>query len=66
MYNGPGKCAFYGGNSYEGEFSQGMMHGQGVFTWADDLRYEGEFLHNSVTGKGTYTWTDMRYAVNHL
>ena len=57
-YVGTGKAVFRGGNSYSGEWSNGVMHGKGIYTWIDGTIYDGDFDKNEMTGKGTYTWSD--------
>lgn len=37
-----------------------MMHGRGVFTWADGRCYEGQYLNDKKHGRGKYTWPDGR------
>ncbi|KAK6328282.1 hypothetical protein J4Q44_G00002600 [Coregonus suidteri] len=44
--------------STRGMFSVGVMHGRGLYTWADGVKYEGEFAFNVPMGHGTYTWVD--------
>lgn len=44
----------------QGEFHQGVMHGQGRYVWKDGLVYEGEFRDCKITGVGKYTWPDGR------
>ncbi len=39
---------------YEGEYKDGMMHGQGVSNWENGDRYEGEFATDRPNGKGRY------------
>ena len=34
------------GNKYEGRYVNGMMNGQGVFTWADGSTYIGHFKND--------------------
>lgn len=40
LYEGEGFAVFQGGNTYHGMFSEGLMHGQGTYIWADGLKYE--------------------------
>eukprot|EP00960_Hanusia_phi_P044850 756862-Hanusia_phi.AAC.1 len=35
---------------YEGDFWQGQIHGQGIYTCADGRRYAGEFKNNQKHG----------------
>jgi len=54
----PGAAKFVGGNHYRGEFVKGMMHGRGLYTWADGTTYEGDFAWNCISGRGVFTWPD--------
>ena len=51
-----GEVFFSTGNSYRGEMVDGMMHGSGVYSWADGSRYVGEFSANEIQGSGEKTW----------
>lgn len=48
------------GSHYEGEYKDGKLHGNGVYTWADGDRYEGEFKEGKKHGRGVYTWAHGR------
>jgi len=48
------------GDRYEGEISDGVLNGPGVYQWAGGDRYEGEFRNALPHGQGTYTWPDGR------
>jgi len=39
---------------YQGEYKDGMMHGQGAYQWENGDRYEGEFVTDRPNGKGRY------------
>ena len=41
-----------GGQKYEGEWVNELMHGQGVVTCPDGYRYEGDFVEGERQGKG--------------
>ena len=41
-------------NRYQGGWKDGLMHGQGVYTWDNGDRYEGEFARDLPHGKGKY------------
>ena len=48
-----GVFQYVDGDRYEGQYSEGMMHGFGVYTWAaDDSTYYGEWQNNSQNGCG--------------
>lgn len=61
LFEGDGKAVYQGGNTYEGQFRQGLMHGKGKYTWVkENVTYEGDFKDNEITGEGKYTWFDLR------
>jgi len=37
---------------YEGDFSNGLFNGFGIFTRSDGMKYEGEFKDGNITGHG--------------
>lgn len=51
------------GDQYEGEVTDGVLNGPGVYLWADGDRYEGTFANALPHGSGTYTWVDGRQYV---
>ncbi|KAF5909795.1 ankyrin repeat and MYND domain-containing protein 1, partial [Clarias magur] len=56
--NGPGVQEWPDGSSYDGEFINGLKHGNGTFTWPNGECYEGSFYKDYRHGKGTYLWQD--------
>ena len=38
--------------TYAGCLVEGLMSGQGTYTWADGRVYDGEWFENSMHGKG--------------
>ena len=52
LFEGTGCAEFTSGNTYEGTFQRGQMHGQGKYIWTDGLTYCGSFVNNKVTGTG--------------
>ena len=41
-------------NRYEGEFTNNLKHGFGVYEWSDGTKYEGNFVEDRKDGFGTY------------
>jgi hypothetical protein len=39
---------------YEGEFNEGVKHGQGKYAWENGNRYEGPFADDRPNGVGRY------------
>lgn len=44
--------------TYVGSFSEGYMHGKGVYTKANGNKYDGEYKYTNRHGKGIYTWAN--------
>lgn len=38
------------GSIYEGEYKDGMKHGNGILRWADGSSYEGQFHESNLHG----------------
>jgi hypothetical protein len=45
---------------YEGEFSNGLRHGEGTQTWLDGDRYIGGWKNGQRHGRGNHTYADGR------
>merc|ERR1719482_215954 len=46
------------GDSYEGQFVDGLMHGQGIYRCANGSHYQGQFCENLRQGFGIFTYED--------
>jgi len=46
---------------YDGEFSNGVKHGQGEQIFKDGSKYVGRFENDKKNGKGTFFWPDGSY-----
>ena len=44
--------------TYTGEVSNGVPHGQGIWTHPDGDKYVGEWKDNKPNGQGTFTYAD--------
>lgn len=45
------------GNTYEGEWKEGIKSGTGKMTWKEKKEeYEGSWLNGKPNGYGTYIW----------
>ena len=47
-----------GDYSYEGEWFEDKMHGEGVLRFASGAMYKGTFAENKYAGEGTYSFPD--------
>lgn len=56
--NGIGTYAYPDGSKYEGQFTNGKIHGKGTFIYTNGDKYEGQFEQNVANGKGTIFRTD--------
>jgi hypothetical protein len=45
------------GAVYEGDMQDGLMHGEGILSWANGVSYSGEFVDGLFQGKGHYQLT---------
>ncbi|HEM3702114.1 TPA: hypothetical protein U1D11_000581 [Streptococcus suis] len=53
--NGQGKLTFENGDSYQGQFKNGIFHGKGTYTSASGWTYTGEFKNGYADGQGKLT-----------
>ena len=51
-----GSFTYDDGSSYEGEFEDGKVHGQGTYSWSDGTMYQGAFESGLPHGEGRQTW----------
>lgn len=62
FYNGRGTIIFRDGNKYSGEWSNGKIHGRGVYEWVKDkVKYDGEYKFGVKDGVGRYYLTSKKY-----
>ncbi len=47
----------------QGDWSGGMMNGQGRYEWADGVVYSGTIVNNQIDGVGAYEWPDGRQQI---
>jgi len=46
----------HGGESYEGQWSEGHIHGRGCYRFASGAVYDGEWVSDRFEGRGSYRW----------
>lgn len=56
LRHGIGTYVYPNGETYTGEWKNGLRSGKGVYLYSDGSRYKGEYLLNLRHGKGTYTY----------
>lgn len=54
------------GNSYFGEFVDGRMHGEGVYTYANGDKYSGVHKFGKANGSGEFVYADGRKFVGEF
>ena len=60
-----GKDSDFNGDSYSGEWQEGMFHGKGTYIWADGRKYKGEWENGYQQNYGIYYYSNGdRYAGN--
>ena len=55
--NGYGTYKFSSGNTYTGNWMNGVHHGKGSHVWANGDSYSGDFINGLRTGVGIYIWS---------
>ncbi|KAJ1398719.1 hypothetical protein B484DRAFT_339599, partial [Ochromonadaceae sp. CCMP2298] len=56
--HGLGKASVVGiAESYDGQWEEGLIHGQGIYKWRQGNSYEGEFAYGLKHGHGSYRWS---------
>jgi hypothetical protein len=61
--HGRGIMRWDNGNTFDGEWYNGLISGHGRMTYANGDTYVGEWENNVRHGMGTYTWADGRIYV---
>ena len=59
--DGVGKFIYEDGNSYHGDWKEGMKHGYGMLKLAAGAQYHGEFDNNNMQGYGIVYGNDGGY-----
>ena len=49
--NGHGKMSYPDGSSYDGQWQNNLMHGDGTYIDADQIKWEGIFVNGSYESK---------------
>ena len=61
LADGRGRYDFKTGDCYEGQYEQGIIHGEGTYTSAKTGTYSGSFVQSKREGKGTLERDGQRY-----
>ena len=61
--DGKGKIDFYSGGSYEGDWSDGLMEGDGIYIYSNGLMFEGQFTDGKISGQGVMTQISSDYSI---
>ncbi len=56
--NGLGRYTYQNGSMYEGEFLNGMPHGQGVCYYVNGDKYTGDWVRHQPNGKGAMVYAN--------
>lgn len=56
--NGNGTMHYADGNTYKGEFKNGLKNGQGKSRLPNGSQYSGSWLNNAFNGQGTFSHSD--------
>ena len=57
LKEGKGKITYYkNGESYDGDFTEDEITGNGCYIFSNKNSYKGEFLKGKMHGKGVYKW----------
>lgn len=59
-YDGKGKEVYTTGDIYEGDFVDGLRHGQGTYTAKNGDVYVGQFAKGGYNGKGRYRFANSQ------
>jgi len=56
--NGKDKYIWDNGTSYDGEWDNNKVNGEGTLTYANGDKYVGNFVSSKKSGNGIYTWSN--------
>ena len=57
-YNGYNEVTFENGDKYHGEWTDGVINGNGSFYFSNGDSYVGEYKDGKMHGKGVFTWVN--------
>lgn len=52
--DGKGKMIYIKGDTYDGEWKDGVRNGYGIYTWNGGAKYEGDYVNGVREGTGKY------------
>lgn len=65
MRNGVGTYTYVNGDTYEGDWSNNLRHGQGTYTYADSgAKYVGGWVNGRREGIGELIFANYKYKGN--
>ena len=56
--DGQHEVIYDSGDRYNGEWKDGMKHGEGSYEFVDGNKYVGEWENDQITGKGIFTFSN--------
>lgn len=50
----------FDGNRYEGNFTNGVLHGKGICVYSNGNKYSGDWVEGERTGQGEFIWAEAK------